>query len=426
MSLVSELKANDKKGLFTSDDTFVNYSTGILPLDYANGFWLDVKNQNGERYSQPITGIIGGTYISVVGCTGVGKSTLADQIAYNIIKDFKDGLMDHIDAERTSLKHRMIQVMGADMDDERIILTKTKTSIEDTLDKINRICEIKQNGGDLYKYDVHNRTYNGKTFRHYIPTVIVIDSLPSFNSKEYNVEDLGTNMDAARAAKDISRFYNNTLDRMQEFNITIITINHIRPKIDANPYAKPPAGLLLMPQTESLPRGTVSQYMSQNCFRINSIKSNMYTKEDNGFEGVKCTIQLAKTKTNFIGATVDAALLKDYGFDPLYSIYEYCNSIGLVQGRNPYLYIQGLETMKFNRKDFRDKFKGEDLFRHSVLKIIKPHLESLLGSKTVTEDDRVRYGDLLTTDEEIINQDVIAEELEIIQTEKKNKKLKVG
>jgi hypothetical protein len=62
-------------------------------------------------------------------------------------------------------------------------------------------------------------------------------------------------MDAARGAKDISRFYNNALDRMQEFNITIFTVNHIRPKIDVNPYAPPPPGLLLLRPGESLPRG---------------------------------------------------------------------------------------------------------------------------------------------------------------------------
>ena len=170
----------------------------------------------------------------------------------------------------------------------------------------------------------------------------------------------------------------------------------------------------------------VSQFLSQNCFRLNALKSNMYTKEDNGFDGIKCSIQLAKSKTNFIGATIDAALLSDYGFDPIYSLFEYCNSIGLIQGRNPYLYIQGLETMKFNRKDFRDKFKGEELFRYSVLKTIKPHLESLLGSKMVTDEDKVRYGDLLENEEERINKDSVIEEAKIIENEKKSKKSKTA
>lgn len=58
MSLIEEIDAGDKRGIFTSNDTFVNYSTGILPLDYANGFWLNVCDKDGPR-QVPITGIMG-------------------------------------------------------------------------------------------------------------------------------------------------------------------------------------------------------------------------------------------------------------------------------------------------------------------------------------------------------------------------------
>ena len=77
MSLMRELDAGDKKGLFKSNDTFVNYSTGLLPLDYANGFWLTIDDKEGYR-RVPVTGIIGGTFVSVIGSTGSGKSTFAD------------------------------------------------------------------------------------------------------------------------------------------------------------------------------------------------------------------------------------------------------------------------------------------------------------------------------------------------------------
>ena len=78
MSFMQELDAGDKKGLFRSNDTFVNYSTGILPLDYANGFWLTVDDGYGGLKKVPVTGIIGGTFVSVIGPTGSGKSTFAD------------------------------------------------------------------------------------------------------------------------------------------------------------------------------------------------------------------------------------------------------------------------------------------------------------------------------------------------------------
>ena len=39
MGLLAELDSKDKKGLFRDDDTIISYSTGILPFDYANGYW---------------------------------------------------------------------------------------------------------------------------------------------------------------------------------------------------------------------------------------------------------------------------------------------------------------------------------------------------------------------------------------------------
>ena len=50
MSLVEDLRANDKKGLFKSNDEFVNYSTGLLPLDYANGFWMTEVDERQGKY----------------------------------------------------------------------------------------------------------------------------------------------------------------------------------------------------------------------------------------------------------------------------------------------------------------------------------------------------------------------------------------
>ena len=396
MSLLDELNAGDKKGLFESNDTFVNYSTGLLPLDYANGFWLTV-GQGSERRKVPIIGIIGGTFISIIGSMGTGKSTLADQIGYSIIKDFKNGALFHIDCEKTNLKERMIQVTGSDYGDRRLILKKDEhIYIEDVLEMFNKICIAKEAGGNLYKYEVEDRAYDGKKFLAYEPTVFVIDSLPSFNSRDNRTEeDLGTNMDGARAAKDVTRFYNNCLGRMMRYNITIIAINHIVPKVVADPYSQPPSGLMMLGKMEQVNRGYAAQYYSQNYFRLNAIKSNFYKKEDVGFTGFKGTLQIAKTKTSFVGSTVDIAFNGEKGFDPVYTLYEYANANGLIDGRNPFLRMRGFDDLKFSRKDFCKKFVGEENFRNAVFQAITPSLEAMLGSKELTDDDRIRYGDFM-------------------------------
>ena len=409
MSLIEEIDAGDKKGLFASNDTFVNYSTGLLPLDHANGFWLNINDSYGPRQI-PIIGIMGGTFVSIIGTTGSGKSTLTDQMGYSIIKDFPDGMLFHIDCEQTNLKERMVQITGAQHADPRLRLRKDMVHIEDVMEMFNTICMIKEEGGNRYKYEVTDKTYGRDTFLAYYPTVFVIDSLPSFNSKDNHAEeDLGTNMDAARAAKDVTRFFTNCLGRMMKYNITIFTVNHIVPNVIASVYDRPPRGIMMMGKNEKVNRGYAAQYYSQNYFRVELNKSNLYDERTVGFPGGKASIQIAKTKTAFIGSTIDAAFNGPIGFDPVYTLLEFANSVGLIEGRNPYLYLHGVKDMKFSKKDFRDKFTGEPIFRKTFFSIITPYLEALLGSKTMTTRDRVEYGSYEKAIEEQMLADDISE-----------------
>ena len=95
----------------------------------------------------------------------------------------------------------------------------------------------------------------------------------------------------------------------------------------------------MLKPTEQVNRGFAAQYYSQNFFRIDSNKSNMYKPEDVGFSGYKATIQIAKTKTAFIGSTIDVCFNGSIGFDPVFSLYEYAKSLGIIDGRNPFLYL---------------------------------------------------------------------------------------
>lgn len=391
------LRENDKKGLFSSDDTFVPYSSGLLPLDFANGFYrrLLVDADKDEWEQVPVVGILGGTFILVIGETGSGKTTFADQLGYSIIRKFQDGLLEHVDAEKTQLKDRLIQLCQADPNEYRIILNKKHTTTDDVIEQINKICDLKQSLGDQMKYTLKGAGMKGEDVKAYIPTVIIIDSLPSFFSKDHSVEDMGSNLDGARGAKDLSTFLNNVLDRCWEYNITIIGINHIRPKLTTDPYAQPPRGMMMLnSKTESLPRGSVSQYYAHTCIRIKANRSNMTTVADDGYRGFESTFSLAKTKTNFIGTSFSVAFVADHGFDEIWTLYLFARDNGLLLGRNPHIYVSGMEDTKFNRKDFKNLFTSNKDFRNRFMPVIIPYLEALLGSKESSEEERIEYGSI--------------------------------
>lgn len=388
--LIDELRKKDKKGLFKSNDAFVPYSTSLIPLDFANG----CKASMGDGRTVNVTGILGGTFTTIIGYSGSGKTTLADQIAWSIISPFENGMMIHFDIEKTAMKARILQITGATADDPRIILQKDHVSIEDVLDTLDTVCAAKEAAGDEMKYVIPEEYWPkaDEPVKMYVPTVFILDSLAAFNSRDRKEDVLEGQMSGGREAAQVSQFYSKCLNKMSLYNVSIIAVNHIKAKVDVNPYQASPSQIMMLRPGESLPRGNAPVYLAQNIFRCNATKGNMYTLEDHGFEGFRCQIQVSKTKTSFIGSTINTCFNKDIGFDPIYTMYEFAEQCNLVGGRNPYLVIKGLEEFKFNRKEFRARFINEPDFRKGVMGALTPYLEMILGSKemsTRTPDEYV-------------------------------------
>lgn len=388
MSLIDELQSTDKAGLFVNDINTVSYSTGFDVLDYANGYWSVGYDANGSQVQIKNLGLPAGSFVGIISETGGGKSTLGIQIGWHIISQYDSGILYIVDCEKTNNWQRIVNLCHCPLDEPRIKLNKSHTSIEEAQDVIKKICDLKEAGKREYMYKVEN-SYTGKPFWMYVPTVILIDSLPKFNSKEYSIDDLG-NADQMRAAKDVTRFYTNNIDRCYQYNIIVICINHIKQKTQLDPYATPPRGLLMLNgKTETLPRGQASQFYSSTFFRLRSTKSDMYTEKDDGFVGTKVNLSLAKTKTNTVGTEFPITFNFAHGFDKNYSLFEFAKSIGLVEGRNPYLRIIGAEPYKFDRKHFTTMMESDEGFRVTVMQALMPYLEALMGAKDLSAGDTV-------------------------------------
>lgn len=399
--LLDELRKHDKNDLFGNSYPFANYSSGFIGLDFLNAqayTWVDKK---GEKHVEYLPGIIGGRFITIVGYSGTGKTTLADQIAWSICngyptndpeaeKKFKENaLLIHIDVEKTALKQRILEITGADeaKDGHRIVLNPNNAYIEDVLSMIDAICKAKESGGDEYKYYIDGEKFGSdKPIGMYVPTVFIIDSLKVFTSNTINDTELEGQMSTNREVQQIAQFYTKCLSRMAKYNITIIATNHITTKIKINMYEPDKPQLMLLKDGEYLPRGQAPIFLASYVFRLNSsgAKANMYTMEDYGFTGHRTVIQVTKTKTNYIGGKLTLCFNSAIGYDPIFTLYEFANDNGLIEGRNPYLYIKGMEAYKFSRKNFREKFLEEPEFQELLFKTLMPYFEKLIASVNST------------------------------------------
>lgn len=398
--LLDRLNSGKHKNLFASNTQFAIYSTGFKALDAINAFTVSYINKKGETCTDIAEGIIGGRFIAIVGCSGTGKSTLADQIAWNIVKPYPNGLMMHVDAEQTVLANRVYETLGISVDDEeamsKIIINKDSTYIEDVLSIVDDICANKEVLGKEVMYEADGRWFGKKTIWIYEPTVIIVDALPSFVSKSIDTTVIDGQMTVNRDVAMVGQFYQKLLPKMNKYNITIIATNHIRPKIIVNPYDVPPAQAMLLNKSETLPRGQAPIYYSTSIFRLNAAGKSAVFKEDTyGFEGFECTAQATKSKTAFIGSECKMIFRDDCGFDEAYSLLATAYDNSMIEGRNPYLYLTGEPDFKFSRKEFGTKYKNDPDFKQAVLRAMEPIFNKKIKSKLLSEQEQDK-GKLIT------------------------------
>jgi hypothetical protein len=133
-----------------------------------------------------------------------------------------------------------------------------------------------------------------------------------------------------------------------------------------------------MKQDEAMPGGNAPLYLAQTVIKM--VSCGKYTADKDGFDGFAIRIELIKSKTNRAGTSCVVVYDAEYGFDRYRTMYEFMKENGLIEGRNPYLYIKGFPDIKFSSKNFREEcINNFDLFRRA-LTISAPIMYSYLGN----------------------------------------------
>lgn len=241
--LLSKLREKDKKGLFNSSQVSITYPTGFAPFDYLNGYKVKVMDLDENLVgTYPAIGISGGTFVTIIGKSGVAKTTWTIQTAFNMVKNFNDdAFVMCYDLEQALNYTRIKNITGATQEElnNKFVLRQEKNYIEDIFDSIISIANIKDANKSDYMYDTGTVDEFNRPIKAYVPTVIIIDSIPTLASKETEgEEEMKGQTDAMRAAKQLKQFYSRLMPIIKTYNITVFAINHINVKIEVSAFAK--------------------------------------------------------------------------------------------------------------------------------------------------------------------------------------------
>ena len=398
--LLSALRENDKEGLFNASPAMVCYPTGIPTLDYQLGYTLVSKDQYGAvTGTHDCLGLVGGSFITIIGKAGTAKTAIACKMGAEIVRNHKSSFVLHYDLEQALNPTRVMNVTGLSNAEymDHYVLKSSRSYIEDIFDTIMDIANEKQKNKKLYQYTTDFKDEFGQPITLYEPTVFIIDSIPVLATRpdqkkvkakkgsgqeDYYVEDqeIEGQTYAMRVARALKQFFSRLIPIIKEFNITIISINHINQKIEINPFAKSQAQVLYLKQDESLPGGNAPIYFANTLIKHVAVGSSKCTVEEDGYSGFRINAEIIKSRTNISGAKVPMIYDQDHGFSKERSLLEYARDLGLINGsRIAARYLGDDDSVKFNEKDIVNEYQNREEVREAFDKWVYPHLEKLLS-----------------------------------------------
>jgi len=258
MNLTDQFREEVKKEGLGEEDSYVpTYRTNIDIMDYTNG---NIDPQTGELE----VGFDGGKICTIIGKSGVGKSTLAIQMGTNIIDNYDESQLIHYDFERASDRNRIKTLTGWSSDkirDKYIHLT-SGIYAETFYKGIKSLAKLKIKNREDLEMDTGRKDYEGNPIKVLPPTVVLIDSLATMSPKNIeNEEELSGGMSASAIAKVNTQIFKRIPSFLKDANIILLVINHITTKIEIGPFSKTKSEINYLKQDESVPGSYFCQAM---------------------------------------------------------------------------------------------------------------------------------------------------------------------
>jgi hypothetical protein len=187
------------------------------------------------------------------------NTTLAIQMAANIVDQFDEAQIIHLDFERATRKERILTLTGWSEKhyNEKYMLLNSAISAESVYELAKGAAKVKLENKEQYQYDTGKVDLDGNPIMELPPTVIIIDSIATMFSKNINDEDaLSGQMSASAQARANNAIFKRLVgsSTLEEGNIILVCVNHVTQKISINPMMKPSADVNFLKPDESVPQ----------------------------------------------------------------------------------------------------------------------------------------------------------------------------
>lgn len=402
MALLQELEEENKKsGLFSAMKNIrLSYPIGFPVLDHQLGAIYKYADNDGNIIIDRQLGLQAGTFSMFVGPSSSGKTTAAEQAAWEIAQSFgDDATITHIDAERSSNDPFRIRAVTGMTEYEyrtRYFLTQEIDTWEDILSQMILISKKKESDPDRYMYDTGIIDLStGKPFRYYIPSVFIIDSLMSITSKHEDTDEISGLTAGGREAIYRGKFYRNALRYTIKYNINVIVVNHYDDEMPSigNVGAKGKE-LPFIPTGKLIPGGKKAKYYTNAIilFQPLSAKDGLKTKEENGYNGVPTKTLVIKSRTSSGGMVTLQEFVQEGGFDARLTTMNLAKQMGVIAGRNPSCYFSNNPEVKFDTRKFVEEMSRDPEIIRTLYKEMKPILDDMIPVIDLTDTSNVITG----------------------------------
>ena len=367
----------------------VLYPTGFLPFDFLNGYRVHVKSETEDFWYNSV-GIVDGSSTTVCGRSGAGKTTVALQMAANIVRPFPEATIffDDIEGGSNATRRELLTHFTPEEAEQRIIYRNTAVSAENFYKRIASIYEIKMNNRADFEYDTGKLDSQGNKIYKLIPTVYILDSLALLTPEKLTEEEeLSGQMSTTATAKTNTAVFKRIIPKLKAANIILFTINHINDKIEINAFTHSKAQISFLKQGETLPGGKAALYLANNMIRVDD-GANLKETDGLGINGKIVDFEIIKSRTNAAGRSVPMVFDFTSGFDDILSLFMFLKSTGaIITGAT--CYLRGHEDMKFRQRDFKNKLFNDPEFAKAFNEVARAELETLLGNPEVEEQKNI-------------------------------------